>query len=93
MLLVDKYRPTSLDKMDIHKELSQQLKRIVQSSGTDDGNDGSSDLPHLLFYGPSGAGKKTRIIALLRQIFGARVEKVKKHYIILYFIYFILYFA
>ena len=35
------------------------------------------DLPHMLFYGPAGAGKKTRIMALLRAIFGAGVERVK----------------
>ena len=29
----------------------------------------------MLFYGPSGAGKKTRITATLRQLFGAGVEK------------------
>lgn len=31
----------------------------------------------MLFYGPSGAGKKTRIMALLRAIFGNGVERVK----------------
>jgi hypothetical protein len=31
----------------------------------------------MLFYGPSGAGKKTRIMCLLREIFGASVERVK----------------
>ena len=31
----------------------------------------------MLFYGPSGAGKKTRIMCLLREIFGAGVERVK----------------
>ena len=30
----------------------------------------------MLFYGPSGAGKKTRIACTLRQLFGANVEKV-----------------
>ncbi|KAL6214115.1 hypothetical protein ACLB2K_013553 [Fragaria x ananassa] len=35
------------------------------------------DCPHLLFYGPPGSGKKTLIIALIRQIFGPSVDKVK----------------
>lgn len=66
VLWVDKYRPSTFDKLEIHKELSTQLKNIVQTG----------DFPHLLFYGPSGAGKKTRILALLRQIYGSKVEKV-----------------
>ena len=34
----------------------------------------------MLFYGPSGAGKKTRITATLRQLFGAGVEKACTRY-------------
>lgn len=37
----------------------------------------SGDFPHMLFYGPSGAGKKTRITCTLRQLFGGGVEKVR----------------
>ena len=37
----------------------------------------SPDFPHLLVYGPSGAGKKTRIIATLRALYGPGVERIK----------------
>ena len=37
----------------------------------------SGDCPHTLFYGPPGAGKKTLILALLREVYGAGADKVR----------------
>ncbi|KAK9757829.1 hypothetical protein RND81_01G188800 [Saponaria officinalis] len=67
MLWVDKYRPKTLDKVIIHEETAQNLKKLVTEQ----------DCPHLLFYGPPGSGKKTLIMALLREMFGPTADKVK----------------
>ncbi|KAM1575337.1 hypothetical protein PS2_031648 [Malus domestica] len=67
MLWVDKYRPKTLDQAIVHQDIAQNLKKLVAEQ----------DCPHLLFYGPSGSGKKTIIIALLRQVFGPSADKVK----------------
>lgn len=66
-LWVDKYRPNSLQKLDYHKIQAQHLRNLVQLG----------DFPHMLFYGPSGAGKKTRIMALLRELYGCGVERLR----------------
>ena len=67
VLWVDKYRPASLAKLDLHPAINNRLQSLVDSP----------DFPHLLFYGPSGGGKKTRIHALLRALYGTGVEKVR----------------
>lgn len=66
-LWVDKYRPKSLDNLSYHNNVTLSLKALA----------GTGDFPHLLVYGPSGAGKKTRIYSTLNELFGAQVEKLK----------------
>ncbi|GKT47037.1 replication termination factor 2 [Colletotrichum spaethianum] len=66
-LIVDKHRPKSLEALTYHQELSERLRSLAQSG----------DFPHLLVYGPSGAGKKTRIVATLKELYGPGVEKIK----------------
>ena len=35
------------------------------------------DFPHLLIHGPPGAGKKTRILCILRELYGVAAERLK----------------
>jgi replication factor C subunit 3/5 len=67
MLWVDKHRPNTLDKMDFHFEQANQLRSMVQAG----------DFPHIMMYGPPGSGKKTRVMAMLRETFGNGVEKLR----------------
>lgn len=99
MLWVDKYRPKALDKVIVHEDVAQNLKKLVITFPLNPFSlyvcsqyfkswvlmlihyfmylqVTEQDCPHLLFYGPPGSGKKTLIMALLRQMFGASVEKV-----------------
>ncbi|XP_068151937.1 replication factor C subunit 3 isoform X2 [Drosophila tropicalis] len=64
-LWVDKYRPRELSKLDYHQ--AENLRNLCKQS----------DFPHLMFYGPSGAGKKTRIMCLLREMYGSGVERLR----------------
>lgn len=66
-LWVDSHRPNALAKLTLHPEITEKLTALARSE----------ELPHLLFYGPPGSGKKTRVMALLREIYGSGVEKVK----------------
>lgn len=66
-LWVDKHRPRELSKLDYHKDQADYLRNLTQQS----------DFPHLMFYGPSGAGKKTRIMCLLRELYGGGCERLR----------------
>jgi replication factor C subunit 3/5 len=60
-LWADKYRPKTLAKLTYHHDTTEQLTKLA---------DAGANFPHLLVYGPSGAGKKTRIMAMLTKLYG-----------------------
>lgn len=66
-LWVDKHRPVTLRTLNIHDGVTAKLQALAAVE----------DLPHLLVHGPPGAGKKTRISCLLREIYGAGADKIK----------------
>lgn len=67
MLWIDKYAPRTIAGLDCHREINEVFTQLCKSS----------DIPHLILYGPSGSGKKARIMVLLREIFGAKADHIK----------------
>lgn len=65
-LWIDKYQPKRVEELDFNHNITNIMKTIAQKE----------DFPHLIFYGPEGAGKKTRIRALLALLYGPGVHKV-----------------
>lgn len=66
-LWVDKHRPTQESGLRYNRDIAARLTRLASSG----------DIPHLLLYGPSGAGKRTLVTCLLRALYGPSVEKRK----------------
>ncbi len=65
-LWMDKYQPKKIEELDYNHNISNILRTIASKE----------DFPHLIFYGAEGAGKKTRIRALLSMLYGSGVHKV-----------------
>jgi replication factor C subunit 3/5 len=59
-LLIDKYRPKSLDQLSYNKEVNTFLLAIAKRK----------DMPHLIIEGPRGSGKRLRVELYLREKYG-----------------------
>jgi DNA polymerase III delta prime subunit len=67
MFFIDKYIPKSESELFFHRKEFSYLKDIS--------NDES--IPHLIFYGPIGIGKKTLCMIFLQLLFGDEILDVK----------------
>jgi len=67
MFLIDKYRPTDVKQVFFHKKLLELLKNMSSDSA----------IPHIIFYGSHGVGKKTIINLFLQMLFDETVHKTK----------------
>lgn len=58
---VEKYRPNNLDDIISQKHIVHTISSFLQKY---------KSLPHMIFYGPSGTGKTSTIIACINKLFG-----------------------
>ena len=66
ILWMDKYKPKRLDDLTFHPNQTELLKSLSENS----------EFPHLIFYGPDGAGKKTRVHCFLSKVYGDGIYKM-----------------
>lgn len=67
-LFIDKYRPKNLDDIFFHDSL---LKKLVHMSK-------DNSIPHIIFHGPEGSGKKTVIRLFLEMLYGSSINKTSE---------------
>ncbi len=64
---VEKYRPNNINDIVHHEFIIKNLKNSIKSN----------NLPHMLFYGPSGIGKTSTIVSLAKTLYGEENYKKK----------------
>ena len=70
-LFIDKYKPQNLDDLDFAFPLTKALKNLSKSD----------NIPHLIFQGIKGVGKKTRALLFLKEKLGPGVLNIKNQII------------
>ena len=67
-LFIDKYRPKNIDDIFFHESL---LNKLVHMSK-------DNSIPHIIFHGPEGSGKKTVIRLFLEMLYGPTINKTSE---------------
>ncbi len=68
ILWTEQYRPKYFDDLNFHNETNQQLQNLVENG----------NMPHIIFYGPDGGGKRTRTNCVLSKLYGKGVLRTNK---------------
>ena len=68
MFFIDKYFPKSVEHSKFHKNILEKLKHISKNES----------IPHMLFCGQNGCGKKTIIKLFLEMLFDKDVHKMEE---------------
>lgn len=66
MFLIDKYRPSIKKESSFHKDELNMLENMASDNS----------IPHLIFYGPEGAGKRTIIQIFLKMLYGDEINNI-----------------
>lgn len=66
MFLIDKYTPKNLDEFIFHKDKINLLKEMSKDDS----------IPHMIFCGPNGSGKRTIINCFMEMIYDKEVHKI-----------------
>lgn len=68
MFLIDKYIPQTIDDIFFHHEIYDMLKIMAEDKS----------MPHLIFYGRKGCGKKTMVNIFMHMLFGDSIKNTRK---------------
>lgn len=68
MFLIDKYIPKSIDDIFFNQSIYDMLKIMAEDDS----------IPHLLFYGKKGCGKKTMVNIFMHLLFGDSINNIRK---------------
>lgn len=65
-MLINKYKPKTIDECVFHEDIRILIKNMCTNN----------EVPHLIFYGPKGVGKKTLIEVLLRELYKSNMDQI-----------------